>query len=280
MSLNRTAARVTPVLLRGGARAFRRTPRAHRDIPAIAILIPHRFSSTETSTSGGGANFPPPGFNAEQAKKPLPKEQQKTTSQDKSVSEAKDESSTKDPEKPDTVKEATKAPRDGATSTPKTKTAEDQSLSELAAEKAAADKAEDKKVAEKKKEDKKLTIWQKIKKEVAHYWDGTKLLATEVRISSKLALKMAAGYELTRRENRQVKAPSASLDRAIADSGTLAPKNRSGPRTAGSILGLRHRALRRAASPCCPKAFPQSPTEYVRGSEEQGCQGDKLACDP
>jgi hypothetical protein len=32
----------------------------------------------------------------------------------------------------------------------------------------------------------------------------TKLLATEVRISSKLALRMAAGYELSRRENRQV----------------------------------------------------------------------------
>lgn len=60
-------------------------------------------------------------------------------------------------------------------------------------------------MAEKKEEKKKLTIWQKIKKEVVHYWDGTKLLATEVRISTKLALKMAAGYELTRRETRQVR---------------------------------------------------------------------------
>jgi hypothetical protein len=60
------------------------------------------------------------------------------------------------------------------------------------------------KVAEEKKEAKKLTIGQKIKKEVQHYWDGTKLLATEVKISSALALKMAAGYELSRRENRQV----------------------------------------------------------------------------
>jgi hypothetical protein len=37
----------------------------------------------------------------------------------------------------------------------------------------------------------------------------TKLLATEVRISSKLALKMAAGYELSRRENRQVQHTAA-----------------------------------------------------------------------
>lgn len=63
----------------------------------------------------------------------------------------------------------------------------------------------DKSATEEKKENKKLTIGQKIKKEVQHYWDGTKLLATEVKISSRLALKMAAGYELTRREHRQVR---------------------------------------------------------------------------
>lgn len=67
-----------------------------------------------------------------------------------------------------------------------------------------AAKAEEKKVVEEKKEQKKLTIGQKVKKEVQHYWDGTKLLAAEVNISSRLALKMAAGYELTRRESRQV----------------------------------------------------------------------------
>ena len=56
----------------------------------------------------------------------------------------------------------------------------------------------------KKEGSKSLTIGQKIKKEMQHYWDGTKLLGTEVKISFKLALKMAAGYELSRRENRQV----------------------------------------------------------------------------
>jgi len=61
-----------------------------------------------------------------------------------------------------------------------------------------------------------LTLWQKVKHEVQHYWDGTKLLATEVRISSRLALKMAAGYELTRRENRQ-------LQRTVQDLGRLVP---------------------------------------------------------
>lgn len=75
-------------------------------------------------------------------------------------------------------------------------------LSELAETKASA--KPDEKAAAKKEEEKRLTIGQKIKKELQHYWDGTKLLATEVKISSKLALKMAAGYELSRRENRQV----------------------------------------------------------------------------
>lgn len=59
-------------------------------------------------------------------------------------------------------------------------------------------------LAEEKKDTKKLTIGQKVKKELQHYWDGTKLLATEVKISTRLALKMAAGYELSRREHRQV----------------------------------------------------------------------------
>ncbi|GAB1213765.1 hypothetical protein ATERTT37_002918 [Aspergillus terreus] len=75
---------------------------------------------------------------------------------------------------------------------------------------------ENKKVTEEKKEQKKLTIGQKIKKEAQHYWDGTKLLATEVRISSRLALKMAAGYELSRREHRQ-------LQRTVKDLGRLVP---------------------------------------------------------
>lgn len=78
-------------------------------------------------------------------------------------------------------------------------------MTELAVEKTAAGSKEEKKVIVKAEAEKqKLTLWKKVKHEVAHYWDGTKLLGFEVRISSKLALKMAAGYELTRRERRQV----------------------------------------------------------------------------
>src|SRR5579871_1354101 len=68
---------------------------------------------------------------------------------------------------------------------------------------------------EKKKEDKQLTIWQKVKKEARHYWDGTKLLGKEIRISFRLALKMAAGYELSRRESRQLKRTTQDLIRLV-----------------------------------------------------------------
>jgi len=67
--------------------------------------------------------------------------------------------------------------------------------------------ASEKTVGEKKAEEKKLTVWQKIKHGVQHFWDGTKLLGVEIKISYKLALKMAAGYELSRRERRQVGGP-------------------------------------------------------------------------
>ena len=100
--------------------------------------------------------------------------------------------------------EQTQALKTGPTVVDKTTALENASSSELAANKAAESAKASTSLAPKKEEPKKLTIGQKIKKELLHYWDGTKLLAAEVKISSRLALKMAAGYELSRRENRQV----------------------------------------------------------------------------
>ena len=161
-----------------------------RNLPAIAILLPHRSLSNETSTSSHSpGNFPPPGYNAEQAKKPLPKVEQQKNQEKQSNSNIPDVS----------------IPKGVPTSHPPTKAAEAATLTELAAEKAAAETQDEKKAVAKKEEEKvKLTLWQKVKKEANHYWDGTKLLVVEVKISSKLALKMAAGYELSRREHRQV----------------------------------------------------------------------------
>lgn len=123
----------------------------------------------------------------------MPKDEAKKTPAQQTASGLKDSN------------EQTQTSKDGATAIDKTKALENATISELATAKSAdASKAGSTAIAEKKEESKKLTLGQKIKKEIAHYWDGTKLLATEVRISSKLALKMAAGYELSRRENRQV----------------------------------------------------------------------------
>jgi LETM1 and EF-hand domain-containing protein 1 len=53
--------------------------------------------------------------------------------------------------------------------------------------------------------------WAWIKHEANHYWDGSKLLAAEVRISSKLLRKVLNGARLTRRERRQVSVAYSSV---------------------------------------------------------------------
>lgn len=62
----------------------------------------------------------------------------------------------------------------------------------------------------------KKSLWDKVKHEVAHYWSGTKLLGYEIKVSTKLLLKMASGYGLSRRENNQ-------LQRTIVDVARLIP---------------------------------------------------------
>lgn len=62
----------------------------------------------------------------------------------------------------------------------------------------------------------KKTIWEKVKHELNHYWDGTKLLGYEMKVSTKLLFKVAAGYGLSRRETNQ-------LQRTISDVVRLVP---------------------------------------------------------
>jgi LETM1 and EF-hand domain-containing protein 1 len=160
----------------------------------LAILIPRRGVSTETHTNGPPPG-PPPGFNVEQAKKPL----------QGIAANAQTKEAAKQAEK----HEVSPVPNNEATAVPKTDATEALSLSELAGQKEVQD-------AKDKKEGKKLTLGQKIKREAQHYWDGTKLLATEIKISTRLAFKMAAGYELSRREHRQ-------LQRTVQDIARLVP---------------------------------------------------------
>ena len=206
-----------------------------RDLPgqvqALAILLPKRGYATETTTHGGESG-PPPGFNINEAKKPPPKEQAKKAAQTPTVTGLKK------------AGELIETPQTSATFSDKTAASEKASLSELAASKTkGSEKSEEKAVAAKKDEPKKLTLGQKIKKEIAHYWDGTKLLATEVRISSKLALKMAAGYELSRRENRQVWRFRASY--CFIANMFLAPTYCPRSWTTSTLLCLRHCPFRR-----------------------------------
>ncbi|KAK3066190.1 LETM1 domain-containing protein ylh47, partial [Teratosphaeriaceae sp. CCFEE 6253] len=192
MLSNRVQAQLAPLLLRNNRVAFQRATRLPRH---LAVFVPRQALSTDTSTAhGGDGSSPPPGFNLEQARKPLPKEQSEKKASSPSVNIPAGKASTHAP----------------------TKAAETRSLSELAGQKTTAEKKDEEKQAAKKEEKKKLSLWGKVKHEAQHYWDGTKLLSTEVRISSKLALKMAAGYELTRREHRQ-------LQRTVQDLGRLVP---------------------------------------------------------
>ena len=53
------------------------------EVRAIEILLPRRGYATDTSRTGpGGAGFPPPGFNVEEAKKPLPTDAKESSSED------------------------------------------------------------------------------------------------------------------------------------------------------------------------------------------------------
>ncbi|KAK6214942.1 hypothetical protein QIS74_07961 [Colletotrichum tabaci] len=165
-----------------------------RRVNALALLVPVRYLGTDHHNHGQPSG-PPPGFNVEEAKKPLAKE----SSAAKSGSKATDDSKA--------AAQNEKSSSNDASATDKGES--NASLSELASAKGTSAEAE-------KTAKDKLTLWQKVKKEAHHYWDGTKLLATEVKISTRLALKMAAGYELSRRENRQ-------LQRTVQDLGRLVP---------------------------------------------------------
>ncbi|KAJ1651933.1 LETM1 domain-containing protein ylh47 [Dispira simplex] len=61
----------------------------------------------------------------------------------------------------------------------------------------------------------KKPLVQRIKDELHHLWDGTKLLALETKISTKLVYRMVKGHTLSRREQRQLSRTSKDLLRLI-----------------------------------------------------------------
>ncbi|CCF55975.1 hypothetical protein KAFR_0A05400 [Kazachstania africana CBS 2517] len=66
-----------------------------------------------------------------------------------------------------------------------------------------------------KNEQAKSSLWMKVKHEASHYWNGTKLLGFEIKISSRLLMKMLAGNSLSRRENLQLKRTTKDVVRLV-----------------------------------------------------------------
>lgn len=61
----------------------------------------------------------------------------------------------------------------------------------------------------------KESLMQKIKHEVKHYVNGTKLLGFEIKVSTKLLIKFVQGYELSRRETNQLKRTMGDIFRLV-----------------------------------------------------------------
>ncbi len=58
-------------------------------------------------------------------------------------------------------------------------------------------------------------IMTRIKEGLVHYWHGSKLLAYETKISSKLLFKLIRGEQLIRRERRQLLRTTSDLFRLV-----------------------------------------------------------------
>ncbi|KAJ1308540.1 hypothetical protein OPQ81_004241 [Rhizoctonia solani] len=91
----------------------------------------------------------------------------------------------------------------------------DASTSEVKPIVPAEEKSATKSKDEAKPEGRLAKTWAWIKHEANHYWDGSKLLAAEVRVSSKLLRKVLNGARLTRRERRQLTRTTNDLLRLI-----------------------------------------------------------------
>ena len=57
--------------------------------------------------------------------------------------------------------------------------------------------------------------WDEFKSTLQHYWFGTKLLWADIRISSRLLLKLVGGKSLSRRERQQLTRTTADIFRLV-----------------------------------------------------------------
>ncbi|MEW5310737.1 MAG: hypothetical protein WDW38_002505 [Sanguina aurantia] len=62
---------------------------------------------------------------------------------------------------------------------------------------------------------KKSSAWAAVKHEGHHYWVGTKLLWFDIKVASRLVMKLLRGKELTRRERSQLTRTTADIFRVV-----------------------------------------------------------------
>lgn len=173
-------------------------------IPALVVFASGRYVSTDSNVRPGTDSGPPPGFDVEKAKKPLPQGQESSKGKQKDAKSASASLSSH----PHSIEKSLQSEPASLKAVSKTDSSQSSSHADI-------EKRPIVDIEEPSETDKKLTMWEKVKHEAKHYWDGSKLLAAEVRISTRLAAKMAMGYELTRREHRQLKRTVIDLVRLI-----------------------------------------------------------------
>lgn len=108
-------------------------------------------------------------------------------------------------------------------------------------------------------------VWKKVKHEAAHYWHGTKLLVSEVRISSRLQWKILQGDALTRRERRQASRyqnQKLSIDLCLYIPLVVETYN-TGFASTHPVRRLHYRPIHGVPSPCGPQTFPEHASLYL-----------------
>lgn len=111
--------------------------------------------------------------------------------------------------------------------------------------------------------------WAKIKHEANHYWDGTKLLGKETKISWRLLRRLLRGKQLTRRERRQVCSfdiiSLSTMSLYLLTICCLASTHHSGFTSSCAILCIHRRTVYGTAPTSGNKTLPEHAAVYLRG---------------
>ena len=106
-------------------------------------------------------------------------------------------------------------------------------------------------------------IWKKVKHEAQHYWHGSKLLVSEVRISSKLQWKILHGEGLTRRERRQASPSQLRHSHLFTRYHNLVEAHDTRFVASSAICGIRHCSFHGIALTCCSQTLSEYASVYI-----------------